>query len=313
MLTTTLGATGLTVSVMGLGCGGHSRLGLSYGKTDAEAAEVVRAAIGLGITFIDTAEMYGTETAVGLGISGTPRDTLVLSTKASVDWQDRQCTGPELEQRLNASLARLGTDYVDVYHLHGVTPDEYDYARAELVPAMLRLRDAGKIRFIGITERFNRDPQHQMLSGAIHDGIWQVAMVGFNLLNRSARENILPGAAANGTGTLVMFAVRNALSRPEALLKLVRSLVDSGEVNRADVDVDDPLGWLVADGHATSITQAAYRFCRHEPGMDVILSGTGSVAHLEENAQSICAGPLSAEACARLGRMFGRVDSVSGD
>ena len=94
---------------------------------------------------------------------------------------------------------------------------------------------------------------------------------------------------------------------------MVAGLIADGSLDAADVDPGDPLGWLVADGHAASIPEAAYRFCRHEPGVDVVLSGTGSIHHLAENARSICGPPLSVEAQARLRRMFGRVDSVSGD
>lgn len=311
--TVKLGNTGLEVSAMGLGCGGHSRLGLSYGKTDAEAAVVVRRAADLGVTLIDTAEMYGTETAVGLGIAGLPREKLTLCTKAAVDWQGRCGTAAELEERLNASLRRLGTDMVDVYQLHGVSVDEYAYCREELVPAMLRLREQGKIRFLGITEAFIGDPGHAMLSQAVRDGCWSVMMVGFNLLNPSARSRVLEQTREKGIGTLDMFAVRRALSRPEALRELVADLVAQGQVDADGLEMEDPLGWLVREGHTASIPEAAYRFCRHEPGIDVVLSGTGNAEHLEQNARSINAGPLSPEAVARLGRLFGRVDSVTGN
>ncbi len=310
---TLLGATGLRVSAMGLGCGGHSRLGLAYGRTEAEAATVVRHALALGVNFIDTAEGYGTETTVGLGIAGHPRDQIVLSTKAGVDWRDRRCTGRELVERLEASLARLGTDYVDVYLLHAVRPEEYAYALNELAPAMLRMRDQGKVRCIGVTEAFLSETSHQMLAPAVETGPWQVVMVGFSLLNPSARYSVLPTTRARGIGTLDMFAVRRALSQPAALRELVAGLIAEGSMDAADVDLADPLGWLAAEGHAASIPEAAYRFCRHEPGIDVVLSGTGSIEHLEQNARSICGPPLSDEAQARLRRMFGRVDTVSGN
>src|SRR5579862_7389303 len=115
---TTLGRTGLRVSVMGLGGGGHSRLGMSQGKTTEEAAQVVREAVALGINFIDTAEGYRTEEAIGQGLVGTSRAEVVLSTKASVDWQERKSTGAELKVRVEACLKRLQTDTIDVFHLH---------------------------------------------------------------------------------------------------------------------------------------------------------------------------------------------------
>ncbi len=79
-----LGRTGLEVSVAGLGCGGHSRLGMARGKDVHYAADMVRRALDLGITYIDTARAYGTEEAVGLGLKGR-RDEAVISTKAGSD------------------------------------------------------------------------------------------------------------------------------------------------------------------------------------------------------------------------------------
>ena len=79
---TTLGKTGLKVSVVGLGCGGPSRLGLRDNADSQERAiGIVRQAIDLGVNFIDTAQSYGTEGIVGKAIAGTPRDQLVISTK----------------------------------------------------------------------------------------------------------------------------------------------------------------------------------------------------------------------------------------
>ena len=78
---TTLGRTGMQVSVAGLGCGGHSRLGQSYGASEDESIAVIRRALDLGINLVDTAQVYGTESIVGKAIRGR-RDEVVLSTKA---------------------------------------------------------------------------------------------------------------------------------------------------------------------------------------------------------------------------------------
>ncbi len=310
---TTLGRTGLRVSVMGFGCGGHSRLGMSQGRTEAEAAQVVREALALGINFIDTAEGYRTEGAVGLGISGTPRDQVVLSTKAGVDWQERRSTAAELKERMEACLRRLQTDYIDVFHLHGVSLEEYPYAREELVPALLELQAEGKVRFLGITEQFIVDPGHRMLSGALEDGCWDVMMVGFSLLNQSARERVLEQTRGQDIGTLCMFAVRRALSQPEALRTLMAELVAEKRIDAEAFDPADPLGFLTEDGIASSVPDAAYRFCRWEPGIDVVLSGTGNVAHLQANAASLGRPPLPASVAERLRQLFAGVDSISGN
>ena len=81
---TTLGKTGLKVSVAGLGCGGFSRLGIPAGKTEDEAARLMLDAVDLGINFIDTAPAYGTEAAVGKALKSIPRQSVVVATKAFV-------------------------------------------------------------------------------------------------------------------------------------------------------------------------------------------------------------------------------------
>src|SRR5207302_2925840 len=120
---TTLGRTELRVSVAGMGCGGPSRLGMATGKTEDESIAVVRAAMDAGINLLDTGEVYGTEEIVGKAIAGR-RDDVVIATKAW--WQNRQGalrSRNAVKHALEASLRRLGTDRVEVYFLHGVTPD----------------------------------------------------------------------------------------------------------------------------------------------------------------------------------------------
>lgn len=313
MDTAILGRTGLRVSRMGLGCGGPSRLGLKVGGSEADAISVVREALALGVNFIDTAETYGTEEVVGHAIRGEPREQVVLSTKAGVDWHDRRATGAEMKARVEASLRRLRTDTIDIFHLHGVSLDEYEYAASALLPSVLELKDEGKIRFIGITEAFGPDPGHAMLTRALRDPWWDVVMVGFNLLNQSARERVLAITREYGTGTLCMFAVRRALGRPEALSAVMADLAGRGLIDPATFDAADPLGFAIGPGAAVSLPDAAYRFCRDEPGLDVILSGTSSIAHLRENAASLERPPLPEPVTQRLRALFAGVDCVSGN
>ena len=270
----------------------------------------------LGINFIDTAESYGTEEIVGRAIAGR-RGDVILSTKKSMGtggWGGRGgLIGPEeLANGLDDSLRRLGTDHVDVYHFHGVAPDHYLYVRDELVPALTKLRDAGKVRFLGITEAFGGDTSHRMLTRAVQDDWIDVLMVGFNILNQSARERVLAPCIAKNIGTLDMFAVREDLHKPERLCKTWAALAEQGLVDGADVNPDAPLDFLEKTASATSLPDAAYRFCRGEAGLHVVLSGTGSVAHLEDNHASFLRPRLAGAVRDRLVRMFQRVDTVSG-
>ena len=194
---TVLGHTGLKVSTMGLGCGGASRVGQATGKTEAESVAIIRQALDSGINVIDTAEGYGTEEIVGKAIKDIDRSSLVLSTKKTVF----EGISPEQVQKgLEESLRLLGTDFVDIYHLHGVLPRYYGYLTSEIVPLLQKMRDQGKIRFLGVTEMFNADTQHNMLQRALEDDIWDVMMVGFNMLNQSARDTVFPKAMLKNIG-----------------------------------------------------------------------------------------------------------------
>lgn len=309
---TRLGRTNLRASVLGLGGGGHSRLGLRGNASTADSVAIVRCAIELGVNLVDTAEAYGTEAIVGAGLRGVPRDDVIVSTKKSLAKNERLISATELAQGLDDSLARLQLDHVDIYHLHGVRDDQYDYALAELVPALLKLRDGGKLRFLGITEHFGSDTPHAMLSRAVHDGCWDVMMVGFNILNQSARERVLSEARRRDTGVLCMFAVRDALSQPAKLRQTIAELVQQGLLDDSALDPGDPLGFLLGENGASSLPEAAYRFCRAEPGIHTVLSGTGNPKHLAENVAAILKPPLRADVRNRLIEIFARVDTVSG-
>lgn len=317
MQKTTLGRTGLQVSVAGLGGGGPAQLGQRDSRlTGDESVALVRRALDLGVNFIDTAESYLTEEVIGRAVGEFGRDGIVLATKKSTwhgTWREPgpNITADELLAGLDASLRRLGADHVDVYQLHAVMASRYPHAVEELVPAMLKARDAGKIRFLGVTEEFIRDPGHEMLQLALADDCWDTMMVGYNLVNQSARERVLAPAGDRGVGTLIMFAVRRALSRPPMLRELAEQLVAEGYVDVRELDLSDPLGFLTAPGVADTLPEAAYRFCRHTPGVSVVLTGTGNVAHLERNLQSIQGPSLPGDVLARVRDLFAGVDHVS--
>ncbi len=305
----TFGGTGLRVSVMGLGCGGPSRLGQSQAQAEAESIALVRQALDAGVNFIDTAEAYQTESLVGEAIRGVDRSQIVISTKKS----HRDEISPELvRQGLEESLRRLRTDYIDIYNLHGVGPEHYPRLRDEILPTFFQLREEGKIRFIGVSERFNEDPHHQMLLDSLPDNVWDVAMVGFNILNQTARTALFPRTQAQNVAVQIMFAVRRALSQPDKLLAAVQTSVERGELDPAEVDLNDPLGFVLAESDATSVVDAAYRFCRYEPGVHVVLSGTGNPAHLQANIESLNRPPLPEAVVQKLRHIFRNASSVTG-
>jgi L-galactose dehydrogenase len=314
MQRTTLGRTGLEVSVAGLGCGGHSRLGQSYGATDAESIAVVHRALDLGINVVDTARLYGTEDLVGRALTGR-RDEVVLSTKALPVDGDQPLSANGLRASVEKSLRRLRTDRVDLFFVHGMRVGHLAHTRDVLVPVLETLQAEGKIRFLAASEAFASDHGHDALGQSLDagDDWYDVLMVGHNPFNPSARDRVLAATEARGIGVYVMFAVRKALASAEGVRRVVTGLVDDGLLDPELVDPEDPLGFLLGPGGAGSLPEAAYRFARHEPGCHVVLTGTGSVEHLDQNVASIDGPPLPPDALARLDALFGHVDSVTGD
>ena len=311
---TTLGKTGLKVSVAGLGCGGPSRLGMRNDPQSAHhAIALIKQALELGVNFLDTAQTYGTESVVGRAIAGVPRDRLVISTKKTLPAEGHPDPAAEVMEGLEQSLKVIGTDYIDIYHLHGVEPKDYEFAKARLMPAMRRLKEQGKIRFIGVTEGFVPDPSHEMLQQSLRENLWDVVMVGFSMLNPSARKTVLPLTQRHGTGVLDMFAVRRALSRPARLKELCGELIAKGAIRKGMLDPSDPLGFVLQMSDAASLPEAAYRYCRHEKGIDLVLTGTGNPEHLKENIAAILKPPLPAAVLQRLNEIFGGLDILTGN
>ena len=314
MQTVILGRTGLSVTVAGLGCGGFSRIGIERGQD--HAASIVKLAYAAGVNFFDTAAAYGTEGAVGQGLDGLPRGSYILSTKYPYsrggDW--REGAAKNLARSLDNSLRELRTDYVDVYHLHGVKPEDYAEARDILVPAMLKARDQGKIRFLGVTELFGTDTSHEMFKLSLAEDLFDVIMVGYNIINPSAARTVFPKAAELNIGVLCMFAVRSALSKPEQLLADITRIVENGQAGEGLTASADALDFLVAGDTpaASTVMEAAYRFCRHTPPVHVVLTGTGSGDHLRDNLRSIGMPALPRGVLERLDTLFGNVDCVSG-
>ena len=189
----------LPVSAMGLGCMGMSEF---YGPTDeAEAVATIHRALDLGVTLLDTADMYGpftNEELVGRAIRGR-RNQVVLATKCGIvrDPDDRAIRGisgrPDyIRTACDASLRRLGVDYVDLYQLHRVDPQ---VPIEESVGAMAELVRAGKTRFIGLSEA---GPETLRRAHATHP--ITSLQTEYSLWSRDPEKAILPTCRELGIG-----------------------------------------------------------------------------------------------------------------
>ena len=301
---------------MGLGSGGHSSLGAATGRPRAEMVQFLRNAYDLGVNLFDTAPAYGdgrSEELIGDLIRAVPRDRIVVSTKVAlaaggpgetVVPMRPEAVGPALDE----SLSRLGTDYLDIA-LASVAdvPGHYQTVIDDLFPALQRAHDQGKVRFLGASEQTRSDGTHHWLQHLLGRDLVDVVMIGHNMVNQSAQRTVLPKTRADDIGVMNIFTVRNVFSNPSRLAEVIAELMHAGLVDGGQLRSQEPLGWLVADGVAESMIEAAYRYAAYTPGVTSVMCGSVDAAHLADNIRAVHRGPLPAPIAARLTELFGRV------
>ncbi|MGB6891512.1 MAG: hypothetical protein WBE25_08515, partial [Xanthobacteraceae bacterium] len=157
------------------------------------------------------------------------------------------------------------------------------------------------------------DFTNEMLKRALRDPVWEVFMVGFHMMHQGARENVFAVTRTKGVGTLLMFAVRSIFADPPRVAREMKALAAKGLVEKWLGESDDPLGFLLHEHGAANMIEAAYRFARHEPGVDVVLFGTGDAEHLRTNVASLLKPPLPEADQAKLAALFGHLKGVGLD
>ena len=116
------------------------------------------------------------------------------------------------------------------------------------------------------------------------------------MMHQTARQDLFPITRAKNIGTMMMYAVRGIFTRPERLAPEIAALVAAGQLPAEFAKKDNALDFLIHAAGASSLPDAAYRYVRHEPGVNICLFGTGSQTHLRENLTSIGKPPLSGAA-----------------
>jgi aryl-alcohol dehydrogenase-like predicted oxidoreductase len=312
------GDTGLQVSALTFGCGAVGGL-----MTKGEAADQDRAvawARDNGINHFDTAPLYGntvSERNLGRAL-GSNRDGVIVSTKVLLG--DNDLGSPAglpvaVRASLEASLRRLGQDHVDIFQLHNVLGSDgipSDRVLDAVLPAFEKLRDEGKVRFLGFTANGDTDACHALIkSGRVNS-----AQVFFNMLVPSAGEALPAGYPAqdyggmlhvakdHGVGSIgVRVLAGGALSGREARHPLGMPKVDpigSGADYAADVRRAQAFQPLVDDGVADSLPELAVRYAISHPALPTTEIGIATLDELQQAAAAVNKGPLPADALVRI-------------
>jgi aryl-alcohol dehydrogenase-like predicted oxidoreductase len=314
--TRTLGRSGFAVSPIGFGCwaiGGPAfRDGnpIGWGKVDDdESIAAVHAALDAGVTFFDTANIYGaghSERLLGRALAGR-RDEVVIATKFGnlFDEEAKQATGRDaspasIREQCDASLSRLGVDVIDLYQFH---IGDYDPGRAETVVATLEdLVDAGKIRSFGWS---TDDPDRaKVFARSPHCAAIQLHA---NVIDDNpAMVELLESAELAGInrGPLAMGALTGKFSRATTFADDdVRRRFDfSGKEGRT-LDALDRIRDVLTSG-GRSLAQGALCWLLARSSAFVPIPGIRTVAQAQDNAGAIARGPLGTQEMAEIDRIL---------
>jgi aryl-alcohol dehydrogenase-like predicted oxidoreductase len=278
-----LGTAGPTVSAVGLGA--MSFAGVYGSAEDEESAATIARALDLGVTFIDTANIYGSghsEEVVGRAIAGR-RAEVVLATKFGGGGGSGLGRRDKVRPALEESLARLGTDYVDLYYLHRVDPST---PIEETVGAMAELVSAGLVRYLGLSEAA---PDTIRRAHATHP--ITALQTEYSLFSREPEEAIIPTTRELGIGFVAYSPLGRGLltGRFQRLEDIPaddwRRSVPRWQEENFDHNVR-LVGRLeeIARGHDISTAQLALAWVLHQGGDIVPIPGTRKRQNLEANA-----------------------------
>jgi aryl-alcohol dehydrogenase-like predicted oxidoreductase len=316
----TYGRTGMQVSVLGFGCGAVGGLMVRADPADQQSA--VARALDVGVNYFDTAVAYGngeSEKNLGRILQQLKPANAIVGTKVRLPSATFGRIAGTITASLEASLARLRRDRVDIFHLHNaVTTNGGGEALSvrqvldQVVPTFKRLRQHGKIRFLGLTGVGETAALQQVIDGGAFDS----AQVVYNMLNPSAAETLPANYPAQDYGRL--FDHTRAAGTGVIAIRVLAGGALSGSADRHPIasPPPDPIGSalkydadiararrlmpLVMEGFAESLTEAATRFAITQPAIGTILVGMATPQQFEDALAAVLKGPLPAAALERL-------------
>lgn len=319
----TLGRTGLKVSRLGFGCGAVG--GILVQGERREMVRVVARAIELGVNYFDTAAIYGdgtSESNLGWTLEEL-RAEVVVGTKVQLAPAEMDHIGPAVINSVDRSLRRLRRDCLDLIQLHNFVgferrPGERWVSVVDVhtaIEAFHRLHKQGKVRFWGINGLGNPDAVRQALA----DDVYTVQSC-INLLNPTASVMAPTGFPFDDYGQLIQTAAQHdvgviairvlaggALSGSAGRHANAAQVVEpiaSAKSYAEDVALAQRFAFLAADGYAGNLVEAAIRFAAFAPGVSTALVGISTMEQLEQAVAAIHAGPLPAQALARLSAVW---------
>jgi len=307
----TLGRTGLKVSLLTFGCGAVG--GLMTKGDPEDQLRAVRSALDIGITFFDTAPLYGngaSETNLGR-ILKELKPEIVLGTKVRIAPEQKDDIEGAVMASIDRSLERLQRDHVDLLQLHNpitaagagwdITPED---VLEKVAPAFERVRRAGKARFFGITA-FGDTP---LLQRVVDSQTFDSAQIIYNLLNPSAGgavpadypgqdyEGLLTRATAAGMGTIVVRVLAGgALSGEETRHPLGMPVVEpigSGKDYASDVRRARAFAPLLDKADSQDLVEMAIRYVAGHPDVSTLQVGIATVEQFKGAAAAVNKGAL---------------------
>jgi len=314
------GRTGMQLSVLGFGCGAVG--GLMVRGDAADQERTIARAIAAGVNYFDTAVQYGdgeSEKNLGRVLQKLKPANVTVATKVRVPASEFGRIDEVITTSLEGSLARLRLDRVDIFHLHNPITEKGGGSSLsvrqvldEVVPAFERLRQQGKIRFLGITALGDTAALHQVIDARVFDS----AQIVYNMLNPSAAGELPARYPAQDYGRL--FDATTAAGVGAVGIRVLAGGALSGSAERhpiagpapepigsamrydADIDRARRLMPLVEEGFADSLTEAATRFALSHPAMGTILVGMATPQQFEDALAAVEKGPLPQAALDRL-------------